>query len=113
MAVGRRLARGLDRDHAAAAGPVLHQHLLAEDLADLLAIEARRRIGAAAGIEGYEDADRPVGEAACLRLRRQGRHGQQRCGEHRAQERGPDRFHRLASVLLMTPAASSAAVSST
>src|SRR5262249_37609358 len=59
----------LHREHAAAARLVLDQHLLAEHLAEQLAVETRRRVGAAAGVERHVDAQRPRWEGGRLPLR--------------------------------------------
>jgi hypothetical protein len=69
VAVGRRFRRIVDRDVAAGPGAVLHHHLLAEEIAHRLLQDARRRVGAAAGLEPDDDGHRlvrvvPLGDRA-------------------------------------------------
>jgi hypothetical protein len=65
VAVGRTLGDKLRPDHAARAGLVLDDEILAERLAELDRQYARHQIGAAAGGVGHDDVDRPVRPILC------------------------------------------------
>src|SRR5206468_3276804 len=54
VAVGRGLGDVIDRDIAARARAVLDYHLLAEQLTERRRDDARRRVGAAAGLEAHD-----------------------------------------------------------
>ena len=73
IAVRRDLGRGLGADEATAAAAVLDDDGLAEFGLHALGGDAGPGIGAAAGREGDDEADRPVGEGALG----EGAHGQQ------------------------------------
>src|SRR5205823_12851519 len=60
IAVGRRVGDVIPADVAVAAGPVLHDHRLAERLAQLAEYLPRHGIGGAAGNEGHHQPDRPI-----------------------------------------------------
>ena len=77
VAVGRGLDHLERADRAAAAGLVLHQHLLAQFLAQAGRDDARDDVGGAARREGHDQADRLAREGLGQGQRgRQGRHGQ-------------------------------------
>ena len=76
VAVGPSTARCHGADHPIAARPVLDQHGLAQFATQWFGQVAEQRVGHAAGGEGDDDADGPVGPGLC-----QGRCGQPR---HRA-----------------------------
>ncbi len=65
---------GLDRDDAVAAGPVIDHDRLAPFLLEPFLDQPRADVGAGAGAEGNDEADRPL-RPLSLRLRRQRRAG--------------------------------------
>src|SRR5439155_11358074 len=69
VAVGRRTGDEFGRQIAAGARPALDNELLAENLRHLQGDEAGDHVGAAAGSEWNDDADRTVGPARRRRLR--------------------------------------------
>src|SRR5262249_20399244 len=64
-AVGCRLRDLLGGDVAAGAGAVLDDHRLAYELRELLRHRPRREVGAAAGREAHDHANRPNGIRVC------------------------------------------------
>ena len=62
QSVGRGLGDRVDAQHAAGAGAVLHHHRLAQNFLQRRLHGARHRVGAAAGREWNEKAERPVGK---------------------------------------------------
>jgi hypothetical protein len=79
VAVGRRLRRQREAHVAAGTGLVVDHHGLAQLLVEPRHQQAHHRVGAAAGREGDDHADRPVREvAADGRCLREGRAAEQR-----------------------------------
>ena len=78
VAVGRGAHDRVDADGAAGAALVLHHHLLAEHVGELLRGHARGEIDAAAGRQRNDELDRPR-RIAVLRRRRMRR--ERECGE--------------------------------
>ena len=74
VAVGRGLGNDVGADHRAAAGLVVDDEALAQRLLQPLREKAGVVVGRAAGGEGHDDADRPVGIA--LGQRGAAKHGQ-------------------------------------
>jgi len=68
-AVGRRLRHRLDADIAAGAGAVFDHDLCAEGRRELLRDDARNDVGAAAGRERHDQADRSLRPRAVCGLR--------------------------------------------
>jgi hypothetical protein len=88
--VRRRLGHVGRRDGAAGTGAVLDDHVLAEQLLQLLAQLARQHIGRAAGRERRDERDHLARERLGLgtrRLRRGDGSEAERGGERRADER--------------------------
>ena len=79
VTVGRRLGDDLGADGAAGTRTVIDDQLLAESLAEFLAENARQRLGAAAGREGHDKAQRLV---RIIGLRRHCREHRQRSAEN-------------------------------
>jgi hypothetical protein len=93
IAVGWSFRHGLGAGDAAGTRPVLHQHLLAERLAELRRDDARHGVGQAAGHIGHDEADRLRGPVLCRgrtaqqqRQQGPGSHGRKSILAHRWQD---------------------------
>ena len=73
VAVGRRPCHGLGADAAAGAATVVDHHGLAEGVRYAVADDAADDVGIAAGGEGHDQADRPLGifRKGCPRQQRE------------------------------------------
>ena len=94
VAVRRGVRRQLGADHAAGAGAVVDDHLLAELVAHLLRDDAADHVVAAAGRERNDQPDRPVG---IIRLRRG------RGGERDQKSGGGQQQRRILGIVLSIP----------
>ena len=95
IAVGRRLGDRIDPDGAAGARPVVDHDRLAETLLEMRLQGARQDVGAAAGREGHDQADRLGGIRLGRRrnTREGGEAGRQRDGDPRLLHGVPPRQH--------------------
>jgi hypothetical protein len=91
VAVGRALRDRLDSDRAAGAGPILDDNLLSDRPRHGFARQARQEVGAAAGREHHDHADRTRRIGLRPRWSHDRRRGERGTGKR--QELAADEFH--------------------
>jgi hypothetical protein len=92
VTVGRRARDRLQREIAARARPIVHEHRLAKPLCQRLAHDARDDVGRAAGADEYEHRDGPCRIGLRVGQTRQRWKYGSACGQ--MQELSARKFHR-------------------